>query len=89
MYKRRWHSHQQRETTNKKSLAGFLGCWIVSSIASLLFLQLPLDQHSCMYACGIGLCGALAEFIYLGVDDNLSLPVLSAFFQTIMGRYLS
>ncbi|KAJ0395019.1 hypothetical protein ATCC90586_002785 [Pythium insidiosum] len=80
-------SRHRRPPSSRKSLHGSLGCFVVCSVVSALVVS-PSPSASelqhLLRAWATGLCAALAERVDLGVDDNLSMPLLSASLQSAL-----
>ena len=79
-----------------KSAAGFLGAWAVGSVATQLSLPFVLDARrictaadQLTFVVASGFFGAFGEAIYLGVDDNLSLPVVAGAMLELLMRGMS
>ncbi|KAJ0392764.1 hypothetical protein P43SY_007475 [Pythium insidiosum] len=80
-------SRHWRPPSSRKSLHGSLGCFVVCSVVSALVVSPSTSASELQHllrAWATGLCAALAERVYLGVDDNLSMPLLSASLQSAL-----
>jgi dolichol kinase len=79
---------RRRDGSSGKSVEGLVGCWGVASLATLVALVLERDYYKVAdlsAAAGLALMAgagaAIAEATDVGVDDNLSLPLLSGLFM--------
>ncbi|GLE06919.1 hypothetical protein PINS_up016661 [Pythium insidiosum] len=67
--------------STSKSLEGSLGCLVMCSVVSVLVITRDSgtsEFERFVRAWSAGLCASVAERIHVGVDDNLSMPLLSA-----------
>lgn len=76
---------------SSKSVEGFLGCWGISLVATLAAFSIENDYFSAhrglagtAFAVIAGFGSATAEATYVGVDDNLSLPLLSGIIMQVV-----
>ncbi len=82
----RWGKHR---VWNKKSVEGMTANFLVTALASWLCGAFLLaSPNPWLLALVGGVCSVIAEAIPLGVDDNLSIPVVSATLLLAASHYL-
>ncbi|CAK4634097.1 unnamed protein product [Aphanomyces euteiches] len=80
---------------NGKTLAGVIGCFVVCLLCNIGFLSVVdssvahlglLEKALVVVSCA--LAGTLGEALYLGCDDNLSLPIVSGLGMSVVWWFL-
>lgn len=80
-------SLRRRGGGSGKSVEGLVACWGAAFLATLAALVLERDYYMVDELSSVGLAlvsgagAAIAEATNVGVDDNLSLPLLSGLFM--------
>ena len=67
--------------------ANFLASGVVTALAALFYFHLPVDRSLTLAIVG-GVVSAVAELIPLPINDNFTIPVLSAMLLTLVTRAL-
>ncbi|KAF0689625.1 Aste57867_18956 [Aphanomyces stellatus] len=88
--------HHSHKLANGKTIAGVVGCFVVCLLTSIAFLALvdgPVAHGTTLATKGLvmvlaGLAGTLGEALSLGVDDNLSLPLVSGAAMSLIWHVL-
>ena len=70
-----------------KSIAGSLGCFVGMAIVALASANLFLDLNLQVVLWG-ALVGTIFEAFSFGIDDNVTVPILSGLFMTLLLKIL-
>ncbi|ETW09184.1 hypothetical protein H310_01610 [Aphanomyces invadans] len=88
--------HHTSKLSNGKTIAGVVGCMFVCFVTSVGFLSVvdtSIQHLSGIQRVGVmALCGAagtLGEVLYVGCDDNLSLPLVSGGVMSMVWRFIA
>ena len=71
---------------NNKSVVGVIGCCVTCILVAIIFYN---SEEMIIYSILAGTIGGIAECIDIkGLDDNLTMPVISGVLLTIVNKVL-